>query len=213
VAHRLVMTKQVRDWLHALRSHGHSGHTVTRRLVAEAIDRLLGERPSLGRPLADRIAGSRLHNLKELRPGNTPGETGAPGRWRLPPPRRAPATPRPTQPAAAPARPTPALAAGPTAARPLQRPPPYVSPYAGPPRSSLPSPVPTGTNDRGRHALLRITAGARASFEPRRGESPTGRHLDLKPGHHRSRQAVKEPGPSDPLNATVTLATSAPSLQ
>jgi hypothetical protein len=45
VAHRLVMTMQVRDWLHALRS----GDPVTRRLVAEAIDRLLDEGPSLGR--------------------------------------------------------------------------------------------------------------------------------------------------------------------
>ena len=65
--HRLVMTGQVRDWLHALRS----GDPVTRRLVAEAIDRLMDEGPSLGRPLADRIAGSRLHNLKELRPGSS----------------------------------------------------------------------------------------------------------------------------------------------
>jgi hypothetical protein len=50
------MTKQVQSWLHALRS----GDPVTRRLVAEAIDRLLDEGASLGRPLADRIAGSRL---------------------------------------------------------------------------------------------------------------------------------------------------------
>ena len=64
--HRLVVTKQVRDWLHGLRS----GDPVTRRLVAEAINRLMDEGPSLGRPLADRIAGSRLHNLKELRPGS-----------------------------------------------------------------------------------------------------------------------------------------------
>lgn len=62
--HKLVMTSQVRDWLHALRS----GDPVTRRLVAEAIDRLLDDGPALGRPLADRIAGSQLHNLKELRP-------------------------------------------------------------------------------------------------------------------------------------------------
>ena len=48
--HKLVMTRQVRDWLHALRS----GDPVTRRLVAEAIDRLLDEGPRLGRPLADR---------------------------------------------------------------------------------------------------------------------------------------------------------------
>ncbi len=44
---------------------------VTRRLVAEAIDRLLDDGPALGRPLADRISGSRLHNLKELRPGSS----------------------------------------------------------------------------------------------------------------------------------------------
>ena len=62
---RLVMTRQVRDWLHALRA----GDPVTRRLVAQAIDQLLDEGPQLGRPLVDRIAGSRLHKLKELRPG------------------------------------------------------------------------------------------------------------------------------------------------
>jgi len=67
VPHRLVMTRQVRDWRHAPRA----GDPVTRRLVAEAIDRLLDDGPALGRPLADRIAGSRLHNLKELRPGSS----------------------------------------------------------------------------------------------------------------------------------------------
>ena len=65
--HKLVMTRQVRDWLRALRS----SDPVTRRLVAEAIDRLLDDGPALGRPLADRVAGSRLHNLKELRPGSS----------------------------------------------------------------------------------------------------------------------------------------------
>lgn len=69
MAHRLVMTGQVRDWLHALRSDD----PVTRRLVAEAIDRLLDDGPTLGRPLVDRIAGSDLHNLKELRPGSSGG--------------------------------------------------------------------------------------------------------------------------------------------
>lgn len=38
--------------------------------VAAAIDLLAAEGPTLGRPLVDRIAGSRLHNLKELRPGS-----------------------------------------------------------------------------------------------------------------------------------------------
>lgn len=64
--HKLVMTRQVRDWLHALRS----GSPVTSRLVAQAIDQLLDDGPQLGRPLVDRISGSRLHNLKELRPGS-----------------------------------------------------------------------------------------------------------------------------------------------
>jgi hypothetical protein len=61
------MTRQVRDRLHALRT----GDPATRRLVSLAIDQLLDEGPQLGRPLVDRIAGSRLHNLKELRPGSS----------------------------------------------------------------------------------------------------------------------------------------------
>ena len=67
MAHRLVMTEQVRNWLHALRT----GDPVTRRLVSQAIDQLLDDGPQLGRPLVDRITGSRLHNLKELRPGSS----------------------------------------------------------------------------------------------------------------------------------------------
>jgi hypothetical protein len=67
VPHKLVMTRQVRDWLRALRT----GDPITRRLVAQAIDQLLEEGAALGRPLVDRISGSRLHNLKELRPGSS----------------------------------------------------------------------------------------------------------------------------------------------
>ncbi len=37
----------------------------------EAIDHLAESGPALGRPLVDRVHGSRLHNLKELRPGST----------------------------------------------------------------------------------------------------------------------------------------------
>jgi hypothetical protein len=40
-------------------------------LVERAIDVLAAEGPTLGRPLVDRIKGSRLHNLKELRPAST----------------------------------------------------------------------------------------------------------------------------------------------
>lgn len=43
-------------------------------LVAEAIDVLAAEGPTLGRPLVDRIQGSKYHRLKELRPAS-PGTT------------------------------------------------------------------------------------------------------------------------------------------
>ncbi|WP_414167690.1 type II toxin-antitoxin system RelE/ParE family toxin [Streptoverticillium reticulum] len=39
-------------------------------LVEAAIDALAGRGPMLGRPLVDRIHGSRIHNLKELRPAS-----------------------------------------------------------------------------------------------------------------------------------------------
>lgn len=41
--------------------------------VAAAIESLEREGPTLGRPLVDRIHGSRVHNLKELRPVSPPG--------------------------------------------------------------------------------------------------------------------------------------------
>lgn len=39
-------------------------------LVVDAIDRLAEAGPGLGRPLVDRLAGSEIHNLKELRPAS-----------------------------------------------------------------------------------------------------------------------------------------------
>lgn len=39
-------------------------------LVTAALDKLSNDGPTLGRPLVDRIQGSHLHNLKELRPGS-----------------------------------------------------------------------------------------------------------------------------------------------
>jgi hypothetical protein len=38
--------------------------------VVDAIDRLAEEGPGIGRPLVDRLEGSQVHNLKELRPGS-----------------------------------------------------------------------------------------------------------------------------------------------
>ncbi|MEV7774198.1 type II toxin-antitoxin system RelE/ParE family toxin [Kitasatospora sp. NPDC086791] len=42
----------------------------TANQIADAIMMLARRGPLLGRPLVDRIHGSRLHNLKELRPGS-----------------------------------------------------------------------------------------------------------------------------------------------
>ncbi|MFI0349301.1 type II toxin-antitoxin system RelE/ParE family toxin [Actinomadura sp. 9N407] len=59
----IFATDEVREWADGL-DH------VTYDLVARAIDRLAAAGPGLGRPLVDRIEGSRIHNLKELRPGS-----------------------------------------------------------------------------------------------------------------------------------------------
>ena len=42
----------------------------TADLIEQAIDQLAAEGPTLGRPLVDRIKGSRHHNMKELRPAS-----------------------------------------------------------------------------------------------------------------------------------------------
>ena len=42
----------------------------TADLIEQAIDQLSAEGPSLGRPLVDRIKGSKYHNMKELRPAS-----------------------------------------------------------------------------------------------------------------------------------------------
>jgi hypothetical protein len=67
VSYRLEMVSEVRGWLHALRRTDRA----TAILVGQAITALLDEGPALGRPLVDRLKGSTLHNLKELRPGSS----------------------------------------------------------------------------------------------------------------------------------------------
>lgn len=66
----LEVAGEVRDWLHEVRKDDRA----TARLVGQAIQALVAEGPDLGRPLVDRIKGSALHHLKELRPGST-GDT------------------------------------------------------------------------------------------------------------------------------------------
>jgi hypothetical protein len=46
---------------------------VTADGIADAIEQLVTVGPALGRPLVDRIHGSRHHNMKELRPPSTGG--------------------------------------------------------------------------------------------------------------------------------------------
>lgn len=56
----LVMTPEVRVWLHELRRRDR----LSAIQVGQAIGLLLEAGPELGRPLADRIQHSRLNNLK-----------------------------------------------------------------------------------------------------------------------------------------------------
>lgn len=51
----------IQDWMVSL-PHSH------RMRVLGALGQLAAHGPTLGRPLVDRIHGSTLHNLKELRP-------------------------------------------------------------------------------------------------------------------------------------------------
>ena len=62
----LVLTPEVREWLHDLRRRDRPSAV----LVGQAVTMLLEAGPELGRPLADRVRHSRLSNLKELRPGS-----------------------------------------------------------------------------------------------------------------------------------------------
>ncbi len=59
----IILVPEVHDWFMALDESSAS-------LVRDSIELLAERGPSLGRPAADRVTGSQLHNLKELRPGS-----------------------------------------------------------------------------------------------------------------------------------------------
>jgi hypothetical protein len=69
VGWEILVVEPARGWLHELRRSDRS----TLREISNAIDVLATEGPSLGRPLVDGIRGSRIANLKELRPGSIGG--------------------------------------------------------------------------------------------------------------------------------------------
>jgi hypothetical protein len=66
VAWSVKVTEEYAAWFTALIKDD----LVSATQVAQAVAALREEGPSLGRPLVDRIQGSRIHHLKELRPGS-----------------------------------------------------------------------------------------------------------------------------------------------
>ena len=60
-AWEVIAWPEVEIWLHGLDGESQSA-------VVAVIDRLAERGPLLGRPHADRVNGSRHHNMKELRP-------------------------------------------------------------------------------------------------------------------------------------------------
>ncbi|UUN28888.1 type II toxin-antitoxin system RelE/ParE family toxin [Streptomyces sp. FIT100] len=63
----VYLTSEVDQWLNDLEK----ADPISYVLVNQAIWILVCNGPAEGRPLVDRIKGSVLHNLKELRPGST----------------------------------------------------------------------------------------------------------------------------------------------
>jgi len=66
VVWEIYLTDDVLGWLDRLLSTDPDSH----RQVVYAVETLAEAGPNLGRPLVDRVKGSAIHNLKELRPGS-----------------------------------------------------------------------------------------------------------------------------------------------
>jgi len=66
---QVILVEPCLSWLHELRRSDRR----TLIQISQAITVLAEEGPGLGRPLVDTITGSRLPNLKELRPGSAGG--------------------------------------------------------------------------------------------------------------------------------------------
>ena len=62
----VYLTDDVDRWLDELAVNDPDSH----RQAVYAIEALAEGGPNLGRPLVDRIKGSSIHNMKELRPGS-----------------------------------------------------------------------------------------------------------------------------------------------
>jgi hypothetical protein len=66
VAWQVKVTEEYASWFTVLIKDDLASATQ----VAQAVAALREEGPALGRPLVDRIKGSKIHHLKELRPGS-----------------------------------------------------------------------------------------------------------------------------------------------
>jgi hypothetical protein len=67
VTWNVVLLDEVEDWYLTLAKQASPDVAA----VTAAIDLLAANRPTLGRPVVDKIKGSRRHNMKELRPSST----------------------------------------------------------------------------------------------------------------------------------------------
>jgi hypothetical protein len=65
----VILVDEVNDWFMDLVYKD----AKSAELVTAAIDQLESDGPNLGRPLVARIERSKIHNLKELRPGSAGG--------------------------------------------------------------------------------------------------------------------------------------------
>jgi hypothetical protein len=63
VSWEIILVPEVHDWFMAL-------DDISASLVRDSVELPAERGPALGRPAVDRITGSSLHNLKELRPGS-----------------------------------------------------------------------------------------------------------------------------------------------
>ena len=67
----VLLLDHVETWLISLAGSDQDSRRREAEAVTAAIDLLAASGPTLGRPLVDRIKGSRIHNLKELRPSSS----------------------------------------------------------------------------------------------------------------------------------------------
>jgi hypothetical protein len=67
MAWKVIVVEPCLSWLHEFRQ----ADRATLIQISQAITALAEEGPGLGRPLVDTVSGSRLPNLKELRPGSS----------------------------------------------------------------------------------------------------------------------------------------------